>query len=493
MAGAARFDQRLYLLVGAALIFACYTAIATGFSAGLWPTTSGGFIFNSQLRSLLAFHLDIDPGVIGEEAFVRDGRTFTYFGILPALLRLPLVGQLWRDWTTLSCALAATLASVSVLCAFGTAVPLRSLRQAVLLLPLMASLVFSGPQVELLGKPSVYVEAVLWAYAGASLFLCTAMPVLLTGAASQRRLTALAACAAVALLARVSTGLSLYIAFAALVLALDSPLSLRGRLRKLVAPALVLTAAMAVTGTVNTLRWGHPLEFAPLTLNRFYAADPSRLARLDEQGVFALERVPYAMMYYAAPGHFFQSLASAGPPPRAAALFDGPEGPPVGIIRAQSLWLGLAAIGLSGLLAGAATAWNRRCVLAVAVGLLAGPLVVASYHYLAFRYRAEFAPLLLLFAALGARSLQDFVLIHGRPLRRAVFAALLVGGAFQVSQAAQATREHRCTPFGSYAAGRERALACMASPSAALLSTTRTQTPRAEEGLDSTAGMEKKP
>ena len=61
---------------------------------------------------------DVDPSSIGFEGFVRDGRTYAYFGVLPALLRWPLL--IWPrfagvDFTALSCAIAATLAAIAKL------------------------------------------------------------------------------------------------------------------------------------------------------------------------------------------------------------------------------------------------------------------------------------------------------------------------------------------------------------------------------------------
>src|SRR6516164_7601909 len=78
--------------------------------------TARGMAFNSMLEHLQHGEFDIDPAAIGSEGFVRDGKTYTYFGIIPALLRFPLLltGGLMRlDVTRLYCALAATLALCS--------------------------------------------------------------------------------------------------------------------------------------------------------------------------------------------------------------------------------------------------------------------------------------------------------------------------------------------------------------------------------------------
>jgi hypothetical protein len=71
-----------------------------------WLITQGGFrliawesfgdYYDYQARSLLQGRLDVPPERIGAEAFVVDGRTYGYFGITPALLRLPFAATgLW--------------------------------------------------------------------------------------------------------------------------------------------------------------------------------------------------------------------------------------------------------------------------------------------------------------------------------------------------------------------------------------------------------------
>lgn len=451
------------------LIFFYYLGVATGFSFDAWPSTSGGFVFNQQLRSLLDLRLDIDPRVIGNEAFVRDERSYTYFGIWSALLRLPVIGQLWRDWTTVYCAMAASIAAVCLLkTTRDITTPASDHRQRLLLVAVSISLIFSGPQLELLGKPSVYVEAVLWGYASCCVFICAGVPLLLGRAPSQARLSVLAAAATAGLLARVSTGLSLYVACGALLAVVLLARQLRRPAPSLpprfwLLPAMLMTAGIVVSLAVNALRWGNPLEFAPLSLNRYYAADPVRLARLERQGAFSIGRVPDALSYYAAPDWFFAAEPGDARFARVAARFDGPEGPPVGIVQAQTLWLGLAAIGLFTLCRARLGWYPTSGIAAVALGLAVAPLVIASYHYLAFRYRAEFAPLILLFALLGLRVLLQRLPSVSPLLRGGILLFICSGAVWQLAQAHHAARAYACTPLGSYAAGKRAAAACLAT------------------------------
>ncbi len=48
-------------------------------------------VYDVQARALLHGHLSLPNGSISIEAFIHDGRTYTYFGIFPSLLRLPVV------------------------------------------------------------------------------------------------------------------------------------------------------------------------------------------------------------------------------------------------------------------------------------------------------------------------------------------------------------------------------------------------------------------
>jgi hypothetical protein len=79
-----------------------------------------GDFYDHQATSLLHGRLDVPTDAIGGEAFVFEGRTYGYFGLTPALLRLPFViydlrfGELGRAFMTAYFALAL-LASYGIL------------------------------------------------------------------------------------------------------------------------------------------------------------------------------------------------------------------------------------------------------------------------------------------------------------------------------------------------------------------------------------------
>jgi hypothetical protein len=54
-------------------------------------TAPGSVIYDVQARALLHGHFSLPPGSISIEAFVHHGRTYTYFGIFPSLIRMPIL------------------------------------------------------------------------------------------------------------------------------------------------------------------------------------------------------------------------------------------------------------------------------------------------------------------------------------------------------------------------------------------------------------------
>jgi hypothetical protein len=78
-----------------------WLAVAVSMTLLVWIVTGGDWDFfpkpgtfesfyDGQARSLLHGRIDVVPDAIGTEAFVRNGKTYGYFGPMPALMRLPL-------------------------------------------------------------------------------------------------------------------------------------------------------------------------------------------------------------------------------------------------------------------------------------------------------------------------------------------------------------------------------------------------------------------
>jgi hypothetical protein len=137
----------------------CWTMLSDG--GFLWVTpVRYDFVFNSMIEYMSHWRFDVDPDSIFQEGFTRDDRTYAYFGIVPALLRLPLlILPRFRvvDFKAISCAIAATIAAVVKLEAIlhaGRAMGDTAYKRRVLLFA-MAMVVLGGSQVQFL-RSSVY-------------------------------------------------------------------------------------------------------------------------------------------------------------------------------------------------------------------------------------------------------------------------------------------------------------------------------------------------
>jgi len=232
--------------------------------------------FNSMLEHLLHGEFDVDPGTIGLEGSVHDRKTYTYFGIIPALLRLPLlpIDALMRlDVTRLYCALAATvalcfkLASVALI---NDKLP-KSRLQAIAFFVIVLSLLLGGAQIQFL-RGSIYQETIEWAGAIAAAFVyCAVRGLIAERGFSTGLIAVMAALAGLGLLTRVSIALGLYVATGLLILVLALPPigPLRDRLpsfvrgfasKRTVVGFAILLGFATVFGIVNLSALGRPAE-----------------------------------------------------------------------------------------------------------------------------------------------------------------------------------------------------------------------------------------
>ena len=138
-------------------------------------------IYDVQARALLHGHFWLPPGHIGAEAFVVNGHEFTYFGIFPSLLRMPIFfvtssldGRLFApsilaSWVVTAVFCSLLLWRVRIFLRGNASLPwVEAVSYGVLLFSILAGsmLVF------LASRPDVYNEDQAWsvALACASLF-----------------------------------------------------------------------------------------------------------------------------------------------------------------------------------------------------------------------------------------------------------------------------------------------------------------------------------
>jgi hypothetical protein len=60
-------------------------------SADPFRASPNAYFYDIQARAMFHGHLSLPPADLGIEGFLHDGRTYTYFGIFPSLLRMPIL------------------------------------------------------------------------------------------------------------------------------------------------------------------------------------------------------------------------------------------------------------------------------------------------------------------------------------------------------------------------------------------------------------------
>jgi peptidoglycan/LPS O-acetylase OafA/YrhL len=171
--GADRRRLRRAWIVASTPVLLLYTWVLTAGSWNLFQRQYFDEFFDAQGRSLLDGRWDVPPEVVGFEGFLIEGRTYIYFGPLPALLRMPVLAVTDRfdgRLTTLSMLLAMLLLCwmcfrlITAVRAFvrGEA-PLTPFE--VVATGVLAVAVMSGTPYWLGAETAVYHEAALWAVA----------------------------------------------------------------------------------------------------------------------------------------------------------------------------------------------------------------------------------------------------------------------------------------------------------------------------------------
>lgn len=433
-AGAARIplaDRGILIPLGLAAVL--YLVLITDIGFLLPPSAAErDFILNSMLDHMLRGRMDVDPAIIGKEGFTRKGHVYAYWGVLPALLRLPfawLPGWQQINFTPWYCAVAVTLGlwaklwTLRLVAAECPALPRWLIRTTIV------ALVLSGAQVAFL-RANIYQEVCFWAAAFAALFVAGAVHGILSGF-TRTTLTVMALACAGALLTRVSVAVGLFAAFGMLALLhlWRSRRDLAGYTRNHLAAAVILLLAMIATALINQARWGDPLTFADYSLYNFNLTYPDRLDRTVRYGLFNLERLPFGLVYYFLPfwamtGADGQLLLS-GTRDR---LIDAVELPPSSFFVTDPLLLILAMSGVVALGIWRAQQWPFRAeATLVLLGLAAAPLLMLTAISMNFRYRMDFYAMIEFAAFVGLVALAHARWIRTARARRWLIAATVVG------------------------------------------------------------------
>lgn len=142
------------------------------------PEDFCGF-YDAQARSIIAGHLNVPPAAIGSEAFSFQGKTYGYFGIGPALLRIPLVVAFQNmdgRWSRLMMMIACTINLICAYCILQTILGDRAVNsrpQRVLHSLFILCAGIGSTNVFLVARSFTYHEAIMWAGTFALLFTLT--------------------------------------------------------------------------------------------------------------------------------------------------------------------------------------------------------------------------------------------------------------------------------------------------------------------------------
>ena len=401
--GPFRGGERRAARLGAGLAVVLFLLIATGgtpwhlFDRGPFSTD----FYDVQARALAHGHLDVPLEVVGIEGFVVDGRTQMYFGVGPALMRLPFTA--WGDGLDGRLATSSQLLAVGVL-GLASARLLARARRLVVGAPrgrpwwfAIAAFVpgIATPIVFLASRPLVYHEAELW---GAAAGLAGIDLVLRWHDQPRtRHLVEAVAFATFAMSVRPSTG-----AAPAVALGLFGLGSLWQRDWRRAGTVLVC-AVVPLLGfcVVNYARF-HSLFDVPFPLQVFSQFDADRQAALaaNDGSLFGARFAPTNLVHYLSPftvepQRLFPFVTWG---PRAHVIgdvtFDTVDHSSSLTVASPALMV-LAVVGAWWTLR-RDTGWTWRVVVLAAA---AGVVSTFTIGYVAQRYLADLVPLLLLLAA----------------------------------------------------------------------------------------------
>jgi hypothetical protein len=397
-----RISRIAWVMTALALVY--YAFVLTDGTFNFFALESKGHVFDNMAVRLLQGDFTVDPAIIVNEAMIKDGKTYTYFGIFPALLRMPLLPLLDLENIYVSRLSVFLALAISVIFQVKTWLHVNSSipttpfsHQAVLIV--LVSLFWSSPYVFLMSNASVYHEPILWAAAGASIFNYFLVYTLPTGARPPRSTRyIMAIVAGSCLLTRVSVGIGLYIAMGALIVgelirdwkgqgsALSEKTKLRQLLCRNLGPLIVLGLFGLAYLAVNYGRWGDPFTSAYYDGNAQVQDSPARLQNIQEFGAFDYKRILPALHYYFI-GSWSQMMGSI----RSAAIsYDWIEGPYASGLMMSPVFSLLSMVGLYA--AVSLTLKDRQRYGQVATGMAAeavSTLLLLSFMALTLRYRMD--------------------------------------------------------------------------------------------------------
>jgi len=387
-------------------------------------------VFDNVLVHLLRGDFTVDREAIDYEAITQDGKTYTYFAVFPAILRLlamPFVDIAHAELARLSCLLAVVIFVVlqlRMLLIAHHSLPVGS-RIPVFFTVMVAATVLSGPQLYILGSAWVYHEPILWAAVLAAAFNLIVMRTAFSGHDLRTgELAALAALAGLAINTRAPIGVALYLGTVILIAwaawsrhapertqwrwpanakVLVGAVSALARDPRIWLPVLVLGLLAAADGIVNFGRWGNPFAFSGGNHTYWIERHPNVMVAVRDYGVFNLGRIGIAVLYYATGIPY---ILKSAPPFAGFLRCCVIEAPPLTPLLTNPLTVLLAGVGLYRLWCRPDLQPRSLAMLRIAlIGHASAVVLILAFFTFTLRYRFDFAPFMTLAAFVGYRSL----------------------------------------------------------------------------------------
>lgn len=421
-------------------------------------------VYTYQASSMLHGHLWMRPSNLGIEGFVHDGRSYTYFGIFPSLLRLPFVaifgthgnanytaGSMFLAWTATAIFTALLIWRLRLMTRGHAALHrLEAASYGVLL----ASILGGSVIVFLASSPWVYNEDFAWSIALSIGVFWSLLGVI--DSPTWGRIAGSGALILAASLNRLTAGWACVIA--ALAIGAWFWLSKRhtGN-RQWVLPVVAIgMIPLIVSCAINYAKFGLPFGL-PMADQVWAQVNAHRRDFLAANGgkAFSFSFLPSTLNAYLNPLNLsvsgvwpYVQLPSTLPRIIGSATFDQTY-PTASIPATMPLLTGL---GIWGLVCTLRPRPHGRIaeVRFVLIPAVIGCAGVLLWGYIANRYMADFMPLIIVAASVGLIDIARRFEGRSRAVRRRSFAVLVVLGVLGVGVNAAVS----ATPSSSWSKGQ---------------------------------------
>jgi hypothetical protein len=439
-----RLSSSIGVTVGALAFFLTLFDYARDPLRGATAVRYAESFFELQAEAIREGHLWVPDGSLGIEGFVVNGHTYSYFGIFPALLRMP-VQFVTHEYdgrlTLLSMALAWVVFAVMSTRLFwlireAMGRPAMTGRLDTVLAAIFIAVATGGTAITFdASLPWVYHEVYLWSIASVVGALYWLLRVLSGPAPTSIRW--LFAFALISALTRTTGGwaVCLVTIAAAVWLATGRP---RPRDRRTWVSLLAAGLVPLLAGVViNYLKFRHPYMF-PLQDQVWTELNAHRAEVLNENGgtLAGLQFFPSSLVNYFRPDgirfvEYFPWVTFPSEPARGyGAVLD--QSYRTGSVTAfMPLMLALTVISVPVLFRPLPTA-QYRAVRLVWLGALLVTGGVMAYGYIAYRYTSEFVPVMIVGSAVAMHAISGWLHRHGRAIRAGVVGVLVVSAAFSI-------------------------------------------------------------